>query len=343
MAGQNAQAPWVAAPVVVLNADRPVAERWRALPEPLVGRGRELLQAVLAEFPPGVRSLAPLVRLRTGNRFHAEVMTLADRIGADWRDLLMANLAYDLVMASLGCSTMAVATPDGPLLARNMDWWPEDVLARCSCLVRYERQGALDFANAGWPGAVGVVSGLSGRGFAVALNAVRGPDRLNRTGYPVLLWLRRVLEDASDFEDARRMLRRQRLTTAALFTLVGTENDQRVVIERTARHAVERRSEGSEALIATNDFRALAAPQASDAAEIYRTTCARYDYLQGYFQGGTGERAVSREELLYLLTDPNVRQSITAQHILLHPRSGQASVQVPRDLLDVPLTADVEQ
>ncbi|MFM9960453.1 MAG: hypothetical protein ACKV2Q_04425 [Planctomycetaceae bacterium] len=67
-------------------------------------------------------------------------------------------------------------------------------------MIRFTRGGELAFANAGWPGAVGIVSGLSARGFAVALNAVGGGSDM--LGYPVLLHLRRVIEEAPDFDGA---------------------------------------------------------------------------------------------------------------------------------------------
>src|SRR5207237_1931878 len=118
------------------------------------------------------------------------------------------------------------------------DWWPEDLLAQSSYLVRCSRRGEFAFANAGWPGAIGVVTGLSARGFAVVLNAVIGPEGIRKTGYPVLLHLRRVLEDARDFDDALRLLSEQTLAAPALFTLAGRDNAQRVVLERTpTRHA----------------------------------------------------------------------------------------------------------
>ena len=153
-----------------------------------------------------------------------------------------------------------------------MDWWPEDVLARASCVVRFERQGEMQFCTAGWPGAVGVVTGLSARGFAVALNAVMGPERFSRIGYPVLLHLRRVVEDARDFADALRMLARQRLIAPALFTLVGTANDERVVIERSPRRHALRWAEGDAPLVATNDYRTLFRPTTSSVNILYETT-----------------------------------------------------------------------
>src|SRR5205823_1995423 len=154
-----------------------------------------LLVAVMREIPPAARALAYAVRLRTLGRLQAEARALAARIGADWCDVVLANVSYDLLLASLGCSTVVLPTPAGPVLARNMDWWPEDVLARSSYLIHCTRHGQPAFSQAGWPGSIGVVTGLSARGFVVALNAVLCPERTCKTGYPVLLHLRRVLED----------------------------------------------------------------------------------------------------------------------------------------------------
>src|SRR5438552_4680091 len=136
------------------------------MPRDALQAGQRLLAAVTDTMPRKARWLAPLVRLRTLNRFHAEIVSMARQVHADWRDVMLANISYDLLIATFGCSTIALATPSGPVVARNMDWWPENILAQASYLVRCLRKGAMQFVNAGWPGASGVVTGLSSRGFA---------------------------------------------------------------------------------------------------------------------------------------------------------------------------------
>src|SRR5262245_623759 len=115
--------PWVERPVIEIDLGLPLARRFDAVPAEANACGRRLLDAVMANVPPAARVLADWVRLRTFNRFHREAVTLARKIGASWRAVVLANVSYDLMMATFGCSTVALPTPRGPVIARNMDWW----------------------------------------------------------------------------------------------------------------------------------------------------------------------------------------------------------------------------
>jgi hypothetical protein len=328
-ARNSAVSPWTERPTIDLNLNGPLEEVYRTIPEAVLADGRRLLDAVIQEVPAGARVLADAVRLRTANRFQREAEVLADLVGATWRDVILANVSYDLVLSQFGCSTVALPTAEGPVIARNMDWWPERVLARSSYVLRFRRGQTPLFCNAGWPGAIGVVTGLSGRGFAIVLNAVSSPEGVSRVGYPVLLHLRRVLEDAADFQEALDLLKDQRLAAPALITLVGTRNEERVVIERTpARHAL-RWAERDRPLLATNDYRLLFRPESRAGWEIYETTCRRYDALRQLLADHQANEQVEDSRLLYVLSDPAVIQSITAQHIILRPAKGTARLFVP--------------
>jgi hypothetical protein len=211
-----------------------------------------------------------------------------------------------------------------------MDWWPEGPLARASYVIRCTDGPTWKFTSAGFPGAVGVVTGLSSRGFAVILNAVTSPDPVCKTGYPVLLHLRRVVEDAADFADALAMLSKQRIITSALFTLVGSKNDQRVVIERAPRRHALRWGKPNEPLITTNDYRLLDQPAGGDAWDLERTSCGRYGRLCHLAGRKPAGEPATDDELLYWLTDDEVRQEITAQHVLIRPARGEMKLFVPR-------------
>lgn len=326
--------PWVETPSAVIDLSIPDSERFSGLSDPLISGSRMLLGEIVSEIPAGYDVVGDLLRMRTGGRFHAEIRAFANLVDQDWRKVAIANVSYDLMIMQLGCSTISIPTPDGPVIARNMDWFPERALAQASCLVHYRKNERAAFTNAGWPGFSGVVTGQSANGFAVILNAVMGNEPSCKTGYPMLLLLRRVLEEARGFEDALKMLRDTKLIAPGLLTLVGTENDERVVIERSPRRHALRWAKPDEVLVTTNDYRMLENQRDTMASlEIYETTCHRYDYIRDYFARTGTQRDLGDEELLYLLSEPNVAQSITAQHVLLRPRQGSVRLFVPRHLL----------
>ncbi len=325
--------PWVECPSIDLNLKTPHTDRYRDVPHDAIERGSRLLRAVMAEMPWGARFLADVVRVKTRNRFHAEASAFAKILGVSWREIVVANISYDLVLSMFHCSTIALPTPDGPVLARNMDWWPEDILAQTSYLVRCHNGGDLGYAIAGWPGAIGAVTGMAGRGFAVALNAVQCPDGLDKTGYPVLLHIRRVLEDAADFSSAVRMLSDERLVAPGLLTVVGIDNDERAVIERTPKRCAIRRAVANQPLVTTNHYRLLETAPKQQSGAIDETTCGRYDSLTSLCKDHDASEPINDERLLYMLTEPSVIQEITAQHVIMRPRSKRIRMFVPRRLI----------
>ncbi|QEG29955.1 Acyl-coenzyme A:6-aminopenicillanic acid acyl-transferase [Gemmata obscuriglobus] len=243
---------------------------------------------------------------------HAERARIAAAIvGVEPLELLTTNICYDLLLgaSAMGCSTLALAGPSGPVLARNMDWFPPVQVAQASCLVNEEFG-----VNAGFLGMLGAVTGLSRRGFCLCLNAAFGG--FDPSGYPVLLFLRHVLDTARDYGQAVEMVEREPLMSGGIITVVGSRNDERVVIERTTKDAVARRPIGSAPLVATNHFRKLSRPQ----------ECPRYEHLTAHAAGTPALEA---------LTSRSVLQDITAQHVVMCPTAQTAEMYVPSHMLAV--------
>jgi hypothetical protein len=326
--------PWVERPTITIDLARVRRGVPPDLPPEAVAASKALLGEVMATVPSKARVLAYLLAIRTANRFGREFKAGAKLINGDPRDIALANLSYDLVVGALGCSTLVLPTADGPVIARNMDWWPEGPLAKASYVIRCLEGETWKFSSAGFPGAVGVVTGLSSRGFAVILNAVISPDPVCKTGYPVLLHIRRVMEDAADFKEALLMLSKQRLTTSGLFTLVGSTNEERVVVERTPKRHVLRWGRPGEPLLTTNDYRLLDQPVGGETWDLGQTSCSRYGRLWYLATRKPAHEPVTDDELLYWLSDDEVRQEITAQHVLIRPARGEMKLFVPRALVN---------
>jgi hypothetical protein len=288
----------------------PIVSNKPPYPAELVAKSKNFLQATLAIFSPlGARAnIAPGVFAKYP--VHAERAKLAaDVIGVKPVELLSANLCYDILMGMsvMGCSTMALPGKDGPVLARNMDWFPAEKIAKASCLVN-EDYGV----NAGFVGMLGAVTGLSRNGFCVCLNAAFGGS--DPTGYPTLLFLRHVLDTAKNFSQALAMVQSERLMSGGIITVVGTRNDERAIVERTPSRASVRQAKADEPLMATNHFRELSAPE----------TCSRYDHLA---------RHAGKVQATELLTSKHVLQDITAQHVVMCPATQTAEMFVPTHLL----------
>jgi hypothetical protein len=259
-----------------------------------------------------------LARLMLGRypEHRGRIEQAAHALHADPVDVMLATLSYDVIVGLYGCSTVVLATDDGPLVARNMDWSPTGLIARASCILPTTHG-----LNAGFVGAPGVVTGLSRRGFAVVLNAV-GCERLQPEGYPVLLFLRHLLDQAIDFDDAVRMASTTPLLSSALLTLAGTRNDQRVVVERSPSRAALRTPEGDRPLVTTNHYLAL----------MHQGDCCdRYRYLSEEAEA-LPTNPTDEEVLVPLLRQP-LNNYITAQHIIMHPASARMRMWVPSVLL----------
>jgi isopenicillin-N N-acyltransferase like protein len=279
-------------------------------PANLVARSKSLLDATLNLF--GQLGLTTDAGSRAFAKYpvHAErARAVAGLVGVTPVELLTANLCYDLLMglSVMGCSTLALPGEDGPVLARNMDWFPAEKIAKASCLV-VEDYGV----NAGFVGMLGSVTGMSKRGFCVCLNAAFGGS--DPSGYPVLLFLRHVLDTAADYTEALAMVRAERLMSGGIVTVVGTRNDERAVVERGPTRAAVRTAVGDEPLMATNHFRDLARPE----------VCPRYESMARY----TG-----RKTAMETLTSRAVLQEITAQHVVMCPATQSAEMFVPSHLL----------
>src|SRR4029079_19139773 len=129
------------------------------------------------------------------DRHARELLALARAVG-DERRVVRGNTLFDLKNLRpwrlFGCSSLAAGaartTTGGPLLARNLDFFPLGYLHRLG-LVTVHRPAdgrTRPFASVGEPGAVRVSSGINDAGLALATHEVFSPPGLgfNPKGEP---------------------------------------------------------------------------------------------------------------------------------------------------------------
>jgi hypothetical protein len=133
--------------------------------------------------------------------------------------VVVANCLWD--MKKLGCSTIFVA-PDRsatrqPLMGRNFDFPTLGVLQKYSLVLVVRPEGRHAFASVGFPGLVGVVSGMNDAGLSVATLDVNstgdGSPPFDLSGTPLILTFRRILEECTTVAEAEALLKSVKRTT----------------------------------------------------------------------------------------------------------------------------------
>jgi len=204
----------------------------------------------------GTRAVARLMEPYIPRRYRLEMAGVARAADVSYRDILLVN-CFDDVLANLrifasmfgrlGCSAFAAnASPDaaGELVAgRNLDyfvnsaagdevWAATDYMKQHVVVIQHRPDDAARFASVGWPGFVGVATGMSEIGMvASALVVTTVRNRPLATPAPFLY--RRIVEETSRLDDAIGILRGSRRTQGHNVLLASVEDRSAAVVEYT--------------------------------------------------------------------------------------------------------------
>jgi hypothetical protein len=254
-----------------------------------------------------------------------EIASIARMVGRPEPEVLLGNLYYEAFRQLIGCTAFACDTPDGPIHARNLDWWTEDrILARLTCVVRVQGAPAGPYELVSWPGFIGALSGLAPGRFAISLNAVISSERPTLAP-PVVLLIRHALETCGTFREAVSLLERSPIAADCLLLLTGTKSGEMAVIERTSTRAAVRGPEAGFVAV-TNDYRRMDAAGRVNGNHLQETACARFDRATELLREGLPRDPAT---CLGILGDPALRMSITVQQMVMHPNTGKLVVRIP--------------
>jgi hypothetical protein len=184
--------------------------------------------------------------VRQANPYRDEIAHIAERLSR--RGAYFLNIVYEWA-----CSTSAAPDPsgNGARMIRVLDWGLTGI-GRYVVIARHETAHG-PFYNVTWPGFVGVLTAMAPGRFAAAINQaprmpIVGPRWLDEAlsrmrllrlagAMPGAHLLRRVCEEADDYESAVTMLMDRSISLAmpAIFSLSGRERTQCCVIEAIAQ------------------------------------------------------------------------------------------------------------
>jgi hypothetical protein len=261
-------------------------------------------------FYPLAAQAGKTLMLNAPERYQQELAALAKGANLDAETFAVANTLLEL--RRIGCSTLIVEpgkSATGELLfGRNFDFPAFGVLDRYSVVTIIHPEGKHAFAAVGYPGMVGVISGMNDTGLCVATLDVEetadGSIRFDASGVPMTLTFRQILEECKTVEEAEALLKRSHATTQA--NLAVCDREQGVIFEITPKQVARREANGA-VLTCTNHFRmpGLAANQ----------ECWRYDRLQA---AGDKQR-LSVADIQAALDSAN-QGELTLQTMVFEPR-----------------------
>jgi isopenicillin-N N-acyltransferase-like protein len=238
-----------------------------------------------------------------------ELVALAKACGLDFDTALLGQCFLDLG-ASEGCSTVtlpASASPDHiARFGRNLDFFSLGLADKYSTVFVYHPQGRFAFVAIGWPGQIGVLSGMNQWGLTLANMEVprelRLPDAM-----PYMLLYRMVLERCKTVNEAIALLKttpRQSANNLMLMDASGA----RAVAEISPAGVVVRRADANTALISTNNQRG----QDADSPGI----CPRYDSLHDNSKQQFGAIGVKQLEGMLAAAE---QKNFTLQSMIFEP------------------------
>ena len=139
-------------------------------------------------------------------------------------------------------------------------------------------EGRIAWAGVGWPGQLGVVTGINAEGIAVLVDPARTSDvRVTRTARPTGLLARAVLEQAHTLDQAHKLIETTPTLGSAVFIVVDGTSGKWLQIERTPSKAIVERNPRSPALGDVLTTNALASDPENDRARRMLTTRSRVE------------------------------------------------------------------
>ena len=191
--------------------------------------------------------------------YQEEMEAMVKAVPAD-RDLLIAGNTFFDLKKVFACSALGIdkerSATGGPLLARNLDYPSLGYLQHYSLVSVYRPKGKKAFASVGFPGLVGVLSGMNEDGLCLGVLEVYelkdGESYFDIKGTPYALCLRQVLEEAATIDEAIKVLGKLRRTTT--INLAVADRSGVAVLEISPKRIVKR-SPDEGVCVTTNHFR----------------------------------------------------------------------------------------
>lgn len=212
-----------------------------------------------------------------------------DIIGTPYMRQLNYHAAHDIGHAMqdymlVGCSSFAVwgkkSADNELLIGRNFDFYVGDDFARTKLISFYEPSEGYAFASVGWPGMVGVLSGMNEAGLTVTINAAKSAVPLE-SATPISILTRTILQYASTIREAFTIARKYKTFVSESILIGSAKDGYAAIIEKSPEKTVLfERTGRSGQLICTNHFQSKPFQADKRNLENIRTSDSPYRYAR---------------------------------------------------------------
>lgn len=211
-----------------------------------------------------------------------------DFIGTPYERQLNYHSAHDLGHAMqdymlVGCSSFATwgtqSADSSLLIGRNFDFYVGDAFAHNKLVSFYEPEQGYKFASVGWPGMIGVLSGMNETGLTVTINAAKSAVPTG-SATPISILTREILQYASTIEEAYAIAQK-RQTFVSESILIGSAKDGKAaIIEKSPEKTVLFAGEEKDRIICTNHYQSEAFSKDERNMENIRTSDSPYRFAR---------------------------------------------------------------
>ncbi|KAG9259665.1 acid ceramidase [Astyanax mexicanus] len=251
-----------------VDLDLPPSERWKGV---ITDKQKELasmIQAIkdLADaFVPSGRLIdlvdrdLPLMVDTLPYPFNEEIRGIATASGVPLGEVVLFNIFYEIFTV---CTSLVAEDPDGNLIhARNLDfglfmgwdlknrsWVITEKLKPLVVNIEFTRNNHTVFKSTNFAGYVGMLTGIRPHMFTLTMN-----ERFSLDGgyIGILEWIlgkrdgmwmsfltRSVLENATSYAEAKKLLSDTKLLAPAYFILGGNQTGEGCIITRSRTHSI---------------------------------------------------------------------------------------------------------
>ncbi len=254
--------------------------------------------------------------------YKQEIKTISKYCNFSENEILITNLYYDALKFVFGCTSFCTTKNKERIHARNLDWWSENnSLGSFTKIFDFEKKGELIYSLVSWPGFVGALSGVKKGKFSITLNAVFS-NEAPQLAIPITFLIRDVLEKASDFDEAVKILSETTIASDCLLMVVGEEEKQQVVIERTpTKYAIRKPVDDN--LIVTNEYLSLTEnKQTQDTLQL--TASGRHNRVKELLKIKSSEKI---GDYFLILSDKKIKMDITVQQMIFNVKTGEVHLK----------------